>query len=137
MKGKKQVFLQHPRLYSEEFKRARVKDYESGTFTVVEMGRLYNISDSMIYRWIYKYSTYNKKKIRVVELEESGYKKVKDLQNRIKELERIIGQKQLNIDFLEKMIEIAKEEFGIDIKKNFNTPHSDGSADIEKKQDTN
>ena len=67
-------------------------------------------------------------------MEESSLKKVKDLQERIKELERIVGQKQLNIDFLEKMIEIAKEQYGIDVKKNFNTLQSNGSDSIEKKR---
>ena len=28
------------RRYSEEFKRSRVKDYESGEFTVLELGKL-------------------------------------------------------------------------------------------------
>ena len=68
-------------------------------------------------------------------MEESSYKKVKDLQDRIKELERVVGQKQLNIEFLEKMIEIAKEQYGLDIKKNFNTPQSSGSGSIAKKQE--
>ena len=58
---------------------------------------------------------------------DSSKKKVKELNARIQELERIVGQKQLNIDFLEKMIEIAKEHYGIDIKKNSGTPRSTGS----------
>ena len=36
-------------------------------------------------------------------------------------------EKQLNIDFLEKMMEIAKEQYGIDIKKNSDIPPSAGS----------
>jgi transposase-like protein len=131
--GTKKVILQSKRLFSEEFKKSCVKEYESGHYTVSELGRLYNIRVNMIYRWIYKYSVYNKKKVRIVEMEESSTKKVKDLQDRIKELERIVGQKQLNIDYLEKMIELAKEHFDIDIKKNFNTPQSNGSATTGKK----
>jgi len=41
------------RRYSEEFKRSRVKDYESGEFTVLELGKLYSISPPIIYRWIW------------------------------------------------------------------------------------
>ncbi len=63
---------------------------------------------------------------------DSGKQKLKDLQKKISELERIVGQKQLNIDFLEKMIEIAKEHYGIDIKKNFDTPPSAGSEKTSK-----
>jgi hypothetical protein len=63
---------------------------------------------------------------------DSSKQKLKELQKRISELERIVGQKQLNIDFLEKMIEIAKNEYGIDIKKNFDTPPSTGSEKTSK-----
>ena len=132
--GTKKVFLRIIRKYSEEFKRSCVKDYETGKYSIKEISLLYGIHHQCIYTWIYKYSSYNKKKVRVVEMEESSLKKVKDLQERIKELERIVGQKQLNIDFLEKMIEIAKEQYGIDVKKNFNTLQSNGSDSIEKKR---
>jgi transposase-like protein len=133
--GTKKVILRHRRLFTEEFKKARVKEYEQGAYTVKELGKLFSINEQVIYSWIYKYSTYNQKNVRIVEMEKSSYKKVKELHERIKELERIIGQKQLNIDYLEKMIELAKEHYGIDLKKNFNTPHSSGSGSTEKKQE--
>jgi hypothetical protein len=63
---------------------------------------------------------------------DSSKQKLKELQKRISDLERAVGQKQLNIDFLEKMIEIAKDQYGIDIKKNFNTPPSAGSEKTSK-----
>jgi transposase len=126
--------LQKIRVYSEEFKRSRIKEYEKGIFSVREMSILYGISQQTIYRWIYKYSTYNQKGLRIVEMEKSSKQKVDDLQNRIKELEQIVGQKQLNIDYLEKMIEIAKDDFDIDIKKNFDTPQSSTSKKTKKRK---
>jgi transposase len=116
------------RVFSEDFKKQRVKDYESGKFTIKELGSIYYVNPAVIYRWIYKYSTFQKKKIRIIEMSESSTKKVKDLQARIKELERIIGQKQINIDYLEKIIELAKDELGVDIKKNSDTLQSSGSV---------
>jgi transposase len=130
--GTKKVILHLKRAYSEEFKKARVKDYETGELTIGEIGSLYQINTVNIYRWIYKYSVYNKKKARIVEMAESSTKKVKELQNKIREMERIIGQKQMNIEYLEKMIELAKEHFEIDIKKNFNTLQSSGSGKTEE-----
>lgn len=59
-------------------------------------------------------------------------KKLKKLQKRAAELERLVAQKQFNIDFLEKMMEIAKDEYGIDIKKNFDPPPS---ADPDSKEE--
>lgn len=124
--GTKKVTLQSRRVFSEEFKKNRVKEYERGKFTVKELGRLYGIQEAVIYRWIYKYSYYNKKSIKVVEMSESSTKKLKDLELRIKELEQIVGQKQLKIDYLEKMIELAGKELDIDIKKNSDTLQSGG-----------
>jgi len=62
----------------------------------------------------------------------SSEHKLKELQKRISDLEQIVGQKQLNIDFLEKMIELAKGQYGIDIKKNSDTPPSSGSETTSK-----
>jgi transposase-like protein len=120
------------RRYSEEFKRKLVDDFEKGVMTVVQMERFYGIGNSLIYDWIYKYSTYNKKNIRIVEMKDSQTNKLKELEEKVKELERAVGQKQIMIDYLEKMIDLAKESYSIDIKKNFNTPHSGGSKTTER-----
>lgn len=110
-----------------------VSEYESGQHSALELSRLHNLSLKVVYNWIYKYSNYNKQKIRVVEMSESSTKKVKDLEQKIKELEGIVGRKQIEIDYLSKMIEIASEDLGVDIKKNINTPRSVISEKTEKK----
>lgn len=125
--------IKRQRQFSEDFKLRMVELYEKGQHSVPELEKIYDISNSTIYSWIYKYSRYNKKKILVVEMKDSQSKKIKELEERNKELERALGQKQMNIDYLEKMIEIAKEELNIDIKKNSNTPHSGGSKRTKKK----
>ena len=124
--GIKKLRINTTRVFSEEFKKARVQEYERGKFTVKELGRLFGIQEAVIYRWIYKFSVYNRKSVKVVEMKDSGVKKLKDLESRIKELEQAVGQKQLKIDYLEKMIELAREEFNIDIKKNSDTLQSGG-----------
>lgn len=65
-------------------------------------------------------------------MKDSSTQKLKELQIRVKELEAIVGRKQISIEYLEKMIDIAKDEYDIDIKKNFDTPQSTGSKDIKK-----
>jgi transposase-like protein len=121
------------RHYSEDFKREIVSVFESGKLSVLQLEKLYGISNSLIYNWIYKFSTFNEKGFRVVEMKESNIDKLKHLEQKIKELEQIVGQKQIKIDYLEKMIDIAKEDLNIDIKKNYNTPQSTGSEGIKKK----
>ena len=121
------------RHYSEDFKREIVSVFESGKLSVLQLEKLYGISNSLIYNWIYKFYTKKKKGFRVVEMKESNIDKLKHLEQKIKELEQIVGQKQIKIDYLEKMIDIAKEDLNIDIKKNYNTPQSTGSEGIKKK----
>ena len=121
------------RIFSEDFRLKIVSDYESGRFSVAELSKLYDINPQSIYNWIYKYSKYNKKSLKVVELKDSQMDKLKEKDKRIAELERALGQKQMNIDYLEKMIDLAKEEYDIDIKKNSNTQQSGGSKTIIKK----
>jgi transposase-like protein len=133
--GIKKVQINSRRVFSEEFKKARVKEYEGGTFTVSELSRLFGVHATIVYRWIYKYSVYNKKSVKVVEMKDSATSKLKELQTKIKELEQIVGQKQIKIDYLEKMIDLAKEELDIDIKKNSDTLQSSGFSKTNKRQD--
>lgn len=124
--------IRKKRLYSEEFKKRLVEEFETGKFSVLQLEKLHGINNTLIYSWIYKYSTFNERGCRIMDIKKSSRSKIKDLQNRIKELERIVGQKQIKIDYYEKMIEIAKEELDIDLKKNFDTPQSTGSGKTKK-----
>ena len=50
----------------------------------------------------------------------------------VAELERIVGQKQLEIDFLNKLMEVGSQELGYDLKKSFSNPPSNGSGSTGK-----
>jgi transposase len=130
---KKVRLLKSPRKFSEDFKRKIVNEYESGTLSVHQLSKLYNVANVQIYNWIYKFSIFNEKGFRVVEMKDSQSLKFKELEQRIKELERNVGQKQIMIEYLEKMIDLAKEDLNIDIKKNYATPQSVGSKKTIKK----
>ena len=121
------------RVYSEGFKKKMVRDFESGRFSALELTKLHRISESTVYRWIYKFSTFNEQGARVVEMKQSSLQKVRELEKRIKELEAMVGRKQIMIDYLETMMEVAKDELDIDIKKNYSTPRSQGSGKNPKK----
>ena len=116
------------RVFSEEYQRELVRLFEAGKFSILQLEQLYGIKNSVIYRWIYKYSQFNERGYRVIEMKQSSSAKLKAMEQRIKELEKIVGQKQIKIDFLEEMIDVAKEELKIDIKKKSFTPPSGVSA---------
>jgi transposase len=121
------------RVFSEEFKRDLVRQYERGQDSVGQLSKLYGINRVILYRWIYKFSTFNEKGSRIVEMKTSHTAKFKEMEARIRQLEQMVGQKQIKIEYLEKMIDLAKDELDIDIKKNFNTQPSDGSGKTGKK----
>jgi hypothetical protein len=44
----------------------------------------------------------------------------------------VIGEKQLKMDFLEKVIDLAEKEYGLDIKKKFTTKPFYGTGPTER-----
>ena len=122
--------IRQVRTFSESFKRQKVKELINCQSTIAEISTLYGVSRSAIYKWLYKYSKdHNQGTVQVVQME-SESQKTKLYQQRIAELERIVGQKQLEIDFLNKLVEISSQELGLDLKKNFGTKPSTGSEAI-------
>lgn len=124
------------RVFSDEMKRKKVQEIEQGLIGVSALARSLELSRSAIYKWIRKYSlTYTKKERMIVE-SKSESMKVLILQERIKELERMLGQKQIQLEFSDKMLEMASEELGIDLKKKFDTRPSSGIGIIKSKYPT-
>jgi archaellum component FlaC len=77
-----------------------------------------------------------KKDVKQVVEAKSDTKKIQLLEERVKELERALGQKQMLIDIKDKMIEIAEETYEIDIKKKLASKASSGSSTTGKSTDT-
>lgn len=112
------------RFFSEEARRSIVKDLDAGLIGVKDASRLYQVSVSALYKWLVKYSPlYQKKLVQVVEHESESQKR-KALEDRVRQLEQALGRKALELDYLEKVLELASEAFGEDIKKKFATPPS-------------
>jgi transposase-like protein len=121
--------------YSESFKKSIVKQIEKNAITVVEASREYDVTRTSIYNWVYLYSSLYKKWLRQIIEPMSDHHKIKQLRDQIQDLERLLGQKQIEIEFKNKMIELAEELYGIDIKKKFGSKLSDGSGNSGKGKD--
>ena len=122
----------HRRYFSEAFRKQKVSEIERNLTTVSEVSREYELTRTAIYNWIYKYSKMRKRSVRQVVEPFSETHKIKELKEKIKELERLVGQKQIQLEFKDKMIEIAEESYGVDIKKKFGSPPSSGSGSTGK-----
>lgn len=116
------------RYFSEEIKKKSVRDLERNLTSVALICKTYQVSRASVYKWIYKYSSMAKRQHRQVVEPKSDTQKIKLLEERIKELERIVGQKQLLLEFKDKMIEIAENTYGVDIKKKLGSRLSPGST---------
>ena len=120
------------RYFSESFKRKKVQEIEKNISTVLEVSKEYEVSTTAVYKWLNKYSRNRKRGVKqVVELM-SDTRKLQDLKARIRELEQMIGQKQFEIEFKDKMIDIAEEMYDIDIKKKLGSKPLPGSGSTGK-----
>jgi transposase len=131
-KTKPKLEIRAARYFSEEFKKSKVKELVEKQITVTQLSRLYRVTRPAVYKWLYQYSDHYKQKTTLVVQMESESYKTQRLQQQVAEMERTIGQKQLEIDFLNKLFEIASEEIGYDLKKNFSPKLSNGTAANEK-----
>ena len=126
-----QLKVRKLRFFSEEFKKAKVDDLVNKRISAREICELYGISRQSVYNWLYRYSPHHERSTKQVVEMESEAKRTKLLLHRVAELEGAIGRKQLKIDYLEKLIEIASKEIGYDLKKTFEPSSSSGSGPID------
>ena len=113
------------RTFSEDFKKSIVKDLEKGIVKIRDICEIHNVTRTSVYKWLYLYSNTPKGTKTVVQME-SEVHKTKELYDRVAKLERIVGQKQLEIDYLSKLIELSSEDLGFDIKKKAEQKLSNG-----------
>lgn len=120
------------RRFSDNFKIQKVREIETGQTKVSEICSQYQVADKNVYLWIDKFGSMKNKKERMVVETDSDTRQLLEYKKRVSELERIIGQKQILIDFQDKMIELAEETYGVDIKKKFFSTPSSTSGKTEK-----
>lgn len=121
--------LRQLKKFSETVKKSIVADIEKGKCTILKASRELCVSQQAIYQWVYRYSRYlQKNKVLIVE-EKSEMYKTQELEQKLREAEAALGRKQMEIDFLSKLIEIASKELKVDIKKNFFEKQCSGSGD--------
>jgi len=104
------------RNFSVEFKKEKSRLLVTGKLSIKDACKLYEVSRTTLYKWIYFYTQVEKGVKTVVQMDSEEYR-TKELLSKVAELERIIGQKQIELDYMHKLVEISSEEVGYDIKK--------------------
>jgi transposase-like protein len=123
------------RCFSESFKKGKVREIERNLTSVRIVSNEYEVSIAAVYKWLNKYSLFRKRQVRQIIEPMSDSEKIKELRAKIQELERIVGQKQIELEFKEKMIEIAEQMYSVDIKKKLGSKLSNGSGSTGKNTD--
>lgn len=133
---KTKLEIRERRIFTEELKKKVVKDLVSKRTTFKSVMVQHQVSANTVYRWLYKYSPYHEQKCTLVVQMKSEELQSHELRQRLGELERIVGQKQLEIDFLNKLLEVGSSELGFDLKKSFSSPPSNGTVSTSSGTDT-
>lgn len=120
------------RYFSEDFRKARVKELDEGQTTVAKICQDYGVSSPAVYKWREKYSPfYQKQVVKVIELESEGAKR-RELDEQLSTLKTLLADKQIEVEYLLKLLEILGEKYGIDFKKNTSSNRLNGFSVIEK-----
>ncbi len=109
--------LRQRRIFSTELKKKLVSEIEMKRLTVRNVVNLYQVGVGTVYYWLHKYSSTIAQGVTMVVESDSKEKKIDILYDRISELEKMLGRKQLELEFKDKVIEFCSEELGYDVKK--------------------
>jgi len=107
------------RVFSESFKREKVKLIESGQVTIYQLSKLLELGEASLYRWVEKYGTSDVRQPRIVIETESDYLKLVKLEKQLNSLQQVIGKLHIKLDYYEELIKATNEHYKIDLEKQF------------------
>ncbi len=111
--------------YSIAFKQKVISEIEEGKYAKSESSKIYGISQGSIHYWLKKYGKY-KVLNKIVRIEMKGEKdRIKQLEKEKRTLESALAQSHLKALYLESLVEIAEEKYGLDLKKKSDTKGSE------------
>lgn len=104
--------------YSLAFQQKVVHEIESGELSIGDARRLYDIrGNETIQSWIGKLGK-NHLLNKVVRIEMKDEKdRIKELEKKIRQLESALADEHIKNIVLESLVDIAREKYGIDLKK--------------------
>ena len=106
------------KIFSDSFKRDKVRLYETGKMTISQLSKLYEVSETALYKWVDKYRMTPASQ-RVVLETESDYLQLLELQKRLDSMERLIGSQQIKLDYQRALLDSASEHYKEGIEKKF------------------
>ena len=122
--------------YPMSFKLSVVREYEETEISLGELARKYGIQgNNTIRRWINKFGTFDWQNLTLQPMAKTKNQELLELREKVKVLERKnarvekeLEQKDMKAEFFDLMIEIAEEEYGVDIRKKCSPGQSDDTG---------
>ena len=119
--------------YPMSFKLSVVREYEETKASLRELTRKYGIQGhNTIRKWINKFGTFDWQNLTLQPMAKTKDQELLELREKVKVLERKnarlekeLEQKDMKAEFFDLMIEIAEEEYGVDIRKKCSPGQSD------------
>ena len=110
--------------YTRLFKQEVVGEIKKENLTVLGASAYYGVPFQTIYKWLRKENIPNPRmEVIYVSLNEknAAIKKNEQMKKEIAELKSAVSDLTLKNLYLEKIVELSKKEYDIDLKKNFAT----------------
>ena len=122
--------------YPMSFKLSVVREYEETKAGLRELTRKYGIQGhNTIRKWINKFGTFDWQNLTLQPMAKTKDQELLELREKVKVLERKnarlekeLEQKDMKAEFFDLMIEIAEEEYGVDIRKKCSPEQSDDTG---------
>lgn len=121
--------------YPMSFKLSVVREYEETKVSLEELTRKYGIQGhNTVRQWINKFGTFDWQNLTLEPMAKTKSQELLELREKVKVLERKnarlekeLEQKDMKAEFFNLMIEIAEEEYGVDIRKKCSPERSDNT----------
>ncbi len=104
--------------YKLSFIRHLVSEYLHGDLSLHQLSRKYNIANQNISRWVKRFSGELAGETILLPMTDQEQKELELLKKQNELLKKNLEQEQMKNFALETMIDLAKEQLGIDLRKN-------------------
>src|ERR1700739_4946986 len=104
--------------YTVDFKRRVSAQYINSDMTLMQVGRMYNVSHQHVSEWAHEFYPELSVQAIIPSMTEQEQNEVAALQKQIEVLKEKLEYEQMLNFALETMADLAKTELGIDIRKN-------------------
>ncbi len=108
--------------YDQKLKERVIADYLSGGGTYRQLQAKYGISFQLIHQWVQEFKGSGTKSVKPSK--QVNVKSLEDLPKEVKQLQDELRQARLYNKLLEALVEIGKEQYGIDLRKKHGTKQS-------------